>query len=147
MSPPSAGPASDKIVTAVSYDEIGRVEFETDANGTQSKTVYDDLGRVVAVIEGYEDATVTKASPYWTASLGSNPTSTDKDLVTLFGYNGDSETTYVVSVSHDGTSVEYRETVFEYGVTAGAGNEASEVNAYTLVNAMLLPDPFGLAES
>ncbi|MCA9304931.1 MAG: RHS repeat-associated core domain-containing protein [Phycisphaerales bacterium] len=140
-SPPSAGPASDKIVTAVSYDEIGRVEFETDANGTQSKTVYDDLGRVVAVIEGYEDATVTKASPYWTASLGSNPTSTDKDLVTLFGYNGDSETTYVVSVSHDGTSVEYRETVFEYGVTAGAGNEASEVNAYTLVNAMLLPDP------
>jgi len=113
------------LLTELSYEtSTGRVQDIVTPLGsggsatTQvTRSVYDDLGRTIATIENYNNATVTPGTP------GSPPTvvnsggsTTDLDRVTVTQYNGLSQVVKLTAVdpNGDGSSSDNQDTLYLY---------------------------------
>jgi RHS repeat-associated protein len=113
-------PSDTALVTSNTYDAAGRVQDVIDPRGIDSRTLYDNLGRVTATIHDYTTGTPTNTSDYTTA----------------YTYDGDNHVLTVQAVMPAGTPSQT--TQYVYGVTAAAG---SAVNSNDLLAATIYPDP------
>ncbi len=134
---PSAGDAT-KLVTAIEYNTRGLTDTEEDPEQIKTRTLYDDLGRVIAVIENFDDATVA-----WDSGLGRwevsniNDTEPDTDRVTSFVYNGVGDIVRRVAHIPDGTLEEIQETLYTYAALTSAGDK---INSNDLLTKIQYPD-------
>ncbi|MFG0257057.1 MAG: RHS repeat-associated core domain-containing protein [Phycisphaerales bacterium JB043] len=87
-SPPTTS-TSGVLISETQFDDEGRAEIAIAPDGTKTKTIYDDAGRQVAMIQNYDDAVIE-----WSSSLdryevksGMTVTEPDTDIVTSFVYD------------------------------------------------------------
>jgi RHS repeat-associated protein len=118
---PSVPPApSDAVlVTGYAYNALGLVQDVTDPLGIDTRTLYDNLGRVTKTVRDYTGAAE----------------GAENDVATEYGYDGDSNLT---SVQADESGGAYQRTAYVYGVTTASG---SGVNSNDILSAVQHPDP------
>src|SRR5690606_35465583 len=82
---PTPDPLDDYLVTGTRYNSRGLVEDVIDPRENTVRTLYDDLGRPVATIEAYDNATVTwdDSAQRWEAANLDD----DQDRVTTTVYD------------------------------------------------------------
>lgn len=92
------------------------------ASTQTSRTIYDDLGRSIASIENYDNATVTPGSPATVANSGG--ATTDLDRVTVYQYNGLGQVAVLTAVDPDGdgnvSTNDNQDTLYLYEDTVNA---------------------------
>ena len=117
---PSSVPSDSAtlLVTSQTYSNAGLPQTVTDPRGIETKTLYDNLGRVTETIADYTDGT---------------PTSTSNQTI-AYGYDGDNNTTYVEAVL---PSSAIQKTLYVYGVTTSSSN----VNSNDILATVEYPDP------
>jgi len=146
-SPPSASDADKtKLVTEIAYNTRGLQSEVTGADEAVSKTLYDDMGRRIAEIENYDNASVSWDSGLgrWEAS-GLSTSEFDTDRVTSFVYNGSGQITkraahYPVT---GGSGEAAQVTTYAYGVTAGTGSEDSRLASNDMLASVTYPNGAG----
>jgi RHS repeat-associated protein len=118
---PSTAPAASAttLVTGYAYNAAGWVQDTTDPNGIDTRTLYDNLGRVTKTIQDYTDGTVTA----------------ETNATTDYSYDGNNN---VLTVQADEPGGSYQRTAYVYGVTTAGG---SAVNSNDLLAAVQHPDP------
>jgi RHS repeat-associated protein len=118
---PSTAPASSAtvLVSTYAYNSMGLVQDVTDPQGLDTRTLYDNLGRVTKTIQDY---------------TGGTP-GNENDVATEYGYDGNNNVTYVQADQPGGT---YQKTAYLYGVTTASG---SGVNSNDILAAVQHPDP------
>ena len=95
--------SSTVLVTAYDYNAAGWVQDVIDPMGIDTRTYYDALGQTTKMVQNY---------------TGSAETS-DSDVATEYGYDGDGNVTYVKADEPGGA---YQETLYVYGVTTTGGS-------------------------
>jgi YD repeat-containing protein len=118
---PSTAPVSSPtvLVTSYAYNAMGLVQDVTDPMGIDTRTNYDNLGRVTQTIQDYTNGTETAES----------------NISTEYGYDGNDNVTYVQADEPGGS---YQKTAYVYGVTTAAGDG---VNSNDILSAVQHPDP------
>ncbi|MGH9205538.1 MAG: hypothetical protein ACRD1G_03105, partial [Acidimicrobiales bacterium] len=107
------------LVTTDAYGPPGWLQDVTDPRGLDERTIYDNLGRKVKVIENYTG----------------NPETTTSDVATEYTYDGDNHT---ITIQADEPGGAYQRTGYVYGVTTTAGDG---INSNDLLSAVQHPDP------
>lgn len=116
-SPPSATSGTydsdDYIVTETVFNVRGLVDRAIDPMGEVTKYLYDDAGRVIAVIEAYDDAALDSpryASGRWQfVDLDD-----DRDRVTSYVYNGVDQVVWMAAHLPDGAGDKAQVTEYTY---------------------------------
>jgi YD repeat-containing protein len=118
---PSTVPASSAtlLVTNYVYNAAGWVQDTMDPMGIDTRTNYDNLGRVTQTIQNYTNGVETAES----------------NISTDYGYDGNNNTIYVRADEPGGS---YQQTQYVYGVTTASG---SGVNSNDILSAVQHPDP------
>jgi RHS repeat-associated protein len=118
---PSSVPSSSAtlLVTNYAYNSAGWLQDVTDPMGIDTRTNYDNLGRVTQTIQDYTNGTETAES----------------NISTEYGYDGNSNVIYVQADEPGGS---YQKTAYVYGVTTASG---SGVNSNDILSAVQHPDP------
>ena len=111
--------SSTVLVTAYDYNAAGELQDVIDPMGIDTRTYNDALGQTTEVVQNY---------------TGSAETS-DSDVATEYGHDGDGNVTYVKADEPGGA---YQETLYLYGVTTDNG---STINSNDLLAAVEYPDP------
>ncbi len=146
--PDPANPGDRARIESVAFDSLGRAFLRTDPDGSKTRSIYDDAGRTIAVVENYVDGSITSSgltSPDEAAwgfkpVLGSNPGSADEDRFTLFILNDADFLTQRVAVKA-GAAPTYQITKYVYGVATSGATDSSNVNSNDLVKTSV--DPLG----
>ncbi|MBX3408177.1 MAG: RHS repeat-associated core domain-containing protein [Phycisphaeraceae bacterium] len=137
-------PAGDPIMTGVVYNERGMVRDVIDPLGRITRTFYDDLGRRIAVVENYEDASIEWNAeadlPRWRAT-GIDTGEDDRDRVTAFVYDGAGNVTQQIAFMQPDADAPVQVTRYVYG-TSFAGTDAMHtlVPSGDLLSAVHYPD-------
>lgn len=122
-----------QIVWATAYNVRGQAETTTSPEGVVTRTLFDDLGRRIAVIEGYDDASVVwseAVSPHrWVASDLDN----DHDRVTSFVYDDGGHLRYRVAHLPDGAGEKVQITEYVRDTSAVSGSLLSSNEIVTRV--------------
>lgn len=133
--PPAASPPdhttspTTQIVRATAYNARGVADTTTSPEGVITRTLFDDLGRRIAVIEGYDDASVVwseAVSPHrWVASDLDN----DHDRVASFVYDDGGHLRYRVAHLPDGAGekVQFTEYVRDTSAVSGSLLSSNEI--------------------
>jgi RHS repeat-associated protein len=118
---PSTAPASSAtvLVSTYAYNSMGLVQDVTDPQGIDTRTLYDNLGRVTESIQDY---------------TGGTP-GNENDVATEYGYDGNN---HVTSLQADQPGTSHQKTAYVYGVTTAGG---SGVNSNDILSAVQPPDP------
>ncbi len=109
--PGSAPSSSDTVlVSSYSYDNNGRLQEVSDPKGLVTRTVYDDLGRRVYLVENY--ANFDSSNEHYTGDASDK----SKDRVTKYVYNGLSQLTQLVALDEnaDGDTADNQTTKYLY---------------------------------
>lgn len=150
--PSLTGSLTGALVAETSYNTRGLVDIETDPDGTKTRRFYDDLDRVVGVVENYVDGAVQRDSGQvwkWALSLGSGQASTAEDRATITTYNGAGDVEhYVAAYNTTGTSVAYQRTLYIYGAATsaatfpgiGSATLTNDLNSNDLLVNVIYPD-------
>lgn len=157
--PNVSNPDSAARIWRTAYNARGRIDTEISARTMPgsvpivTKKFYDDLDRIVAVVENWKSGTAvtpTTAHPRgYTLALGGSHTAgaTDQDRTTISRYDGLGNTIHL-SAAHDqgdGT-VEYQDTAYIFGVapsgmaTPAGGVDESLVYSNDLLARVIYPD-------
>ncbi|MCI0629301.1 MAG: dockerin type I domain-containing protein [Phycisphaerales bacterium] len=132
-SPPAS---SDKLlVSQTVYNARGLVEQSIDPKGQITKFEYDDLGRRIAVIENYVNATVSWNGSRWAAS----DLNDDADRVTSFIYDGLGNVVKQTAHLPNGTGDSIQTTQYVYGVTKGSSTGQSDIQSNDLLSKVHYP--------
>jgi YD repeat-containing protein len=107
------------LVTQYVYNPAGWLQDTIDPMGIDTRTNYDNLGRVTQTIQDYTNGVETAES----------------NISTEYGYDGDNNVTYVQADEPGGS---YQKTAYVYGVTAAAGDA---VNSNDILSAIQYSDP------
>ncbi len=118
---PNTVPASSStlLVTNNVYNGAGWLQDVIDPMGIDTRTNYDNLGRVTQTIEDYTNGTETAES----------------NISTEYGYDGNDNLLYVQADQPGGS---YQKTAYVYGVTTAAGDG---LNSNDILAAVQHPDP------
>ncbi len=118
---PSTVPASSStlLVTNNVYNGAGWLQDVIDPMGIDTRTNYDNLGRVTQTIADYTNGTETAES----------------NISTEYGYDGNDNLLYVQADQPGGS---YQKTAYVYGVTTAAGDG---LNSNDILAAVQHPDP------
>jgi RHS repeat-associated protein len=118
---PSSVPSSSAtlLVTQYVYNAAGWLQDIIDQMSIDTRTNYDNLGRVTQTIQDYTNGTETAES----------------NISTEYGYDGNNNVTYVQADEPGGS---YQKTAYVYGVTTASG---SGVNSNDILSAIQHPDP------
>lgn len=150
--PPSGGTVPDwntsgwenTIISAVEYHPVrGIPEISVNPLGRKSKIYTDDLERVIASVENYEDATVSWSSGRWVASGLGSGTDESVDRVTSYVIDGANNITHQVAhLPGSGGAEKVQITEYEYGTTVGsASNDLHSLVALgNLISEVHFPD-------
>jgi RHS repeat-associated protein len=123
---PSSPPASSDtvLVTSYSYNDAGHVEDMVSPRDKVTRMEYDDLGRVIRIIDNYVDGT---------------PGSGDDDRKQELVYNKVSKLTHRKTWMTSGSDVQ--DTEYVYGVTKGTAAGDSKIESKNLLKMIKYPDP------
>jgi YD repeat-containing protein len=125
---PAAAPArSDTVlVTTAAYNDRGEAFSNTDPQGVESRTVYDDLGRTTRAIDNYQ-------------ASGSGP---DVNRTTDTAYTPDGQVKTLTAVVGTSGGADNQVTTYVYGTTisGGAGGQDSALATKNLLFEIVYPD-------
>ncbi len=132
------------IVTGAEYNARGLLDSTTEPKAARvTKYLYDDLSRRIAVVENYDDATVSWSSGdgRWTVS-GITDAEPDTDRVTSFVLDGLGNVTKQVAHVPSGTSESVQVTQYLYSTSAASGSAETDslVSAVSLLSEVRYPD-------
>jgi RHS repeat-associated protein len=113
-------PSDTALVTSDTYNAAGWVQDVLDPRNIDTRTLYDNLGRVTETIAAYTG----------------NPETAESDVATEYTYDGDNHVLTVKADEPGGTS--YQETEYVYGVTTATG---SGLNSNDLLAQVQHPNP------
>jgi RHS repeat-associated protein len=118
---PSTAPASSDtvLVTTYAYNGAGWVQDVTDPRGLDTRSYYDNLGRVTKSVQDYTGAAE----------------GAENDVPTEYTYDGSG---HLLTVQADEPGAAYQRTQYVYGVTTAGG---SGVNSNDILAAVRHPDP------
>lgn len=159
-SPPSlATPGSDARIWRTAYNARGLVDSETSPRTLSgavpivTKKFYDDLDRVIAVVENWKSGTtVTPTSSHprgYVLTFGGSHTAgaTDQDRATISRYDGLGNVVHLAAAHDSGSgAVEYQDTVYVYGVVPSGqtppigGSADSLIHSNNLLARVIYPD-------
>ncbi|MBC7834513.1 MAG: hypothetical protein H7Y88_05355, partial [Phycisphaerales bacterium] len=114
---------SDQLISVAAYNERGLADYMLDPALKSTKYFYDDLGRRIAVVENYDDATIAwnGTTLQWDASNvghSSGPLNDSTDRVTSFVYDGSGNVTK--QVAHlPSSGVQVTQYVYDYNAAYG----------------------------
>jgi RHS repeat-associated protein len=137
-------PSGDELVSETIYDNRGRLET-IDPEGAKTKFQYDDMDRRIAVIENYDNGSVswntTPALDRWGAS-GLSTSSLDQDRITSFVYDGASNVTQQVAhiPASGGSGETVQVTRYVYRVPKGTGAADSDLASNDLLYTVHYPN-------
>ncbi len=121
--PDVAPAASDTVlVTTLAYDDAGRIDRQIDPQGIETRSLFDDAGRLLSTIENYTDGDPTTGNA-------------DEDRQTDYTYNLEGQ--IATLTARMPSSADDQTTTYVYGVTTAAG---SELNSHSLLRAIIYPD-------
>ncbi len=135
-SPPDHNTAGAQLVHATSYNERGMVQSTTDPEGAETRTFYDDMNRRVAVIENYDDATVSwdPGDKRWEIT-GLDIAEPDTDRGVTFTYDDSSNLILRIAfLPKSGGGEDIQETEYDYGVLVTSGNNIASNDMLDRVN-------------
>jgi RHS repeat-associated protein len=112
-------PSDTVLVMSYVYNGAGWVQDVTDPKGIDTRTLYDNLGRVTKAIQDYTGAAE----------------GAENDVTTEYTYDGDGHT---LTEQADEPGGAYQRTAYVYGVTTAGG---SGVNSNDILTAVQHPDP------
>ena len=141
--PPSWDTSGDEIVSEMSYNTRGMVDITTDPAGIETKVIYDDMSRQIAVIENFDDAALA-STPWdndrWCFDNFTNADQTNaRDRITSFVYNGNGATVKQVAHLFVDSTEELQETEYVYGVSK-TGTDSSLISNEDLLFKVHYPD-------
>ncbi|MBX3375127.1 MAG: RHS repeat protein [Phycisphaeraceae bacterium] len=132
----------DVIIAATQYDELGRPSMTIDPAGVRTRRLYDDAGRVRALVENYDtgwttvDADVSADTVTWpSGSTGHR----DRNRVTTFQFDAGGRV--IREAAHDpgsGTGSARQVTQYVYGARLSDG---STISSMDLIAEVRHPDP------
>ncbi len=143
---PSTPPATNSLTVMVSetqYDDLGRVRSVIDNVDTETRYLYDALGRRTYVIENYTSSSITIPSG---VNVPSGVTTTSRDAdenrITYYEYNEAGQVTQVTALdpASDGTASSSDDQVTRYVYSGELSASYSPVANNNLLIATIYPD-------
>jgi YD repeat-containing protein len=144
-----------EIVQEISYDIRGLPEVVKQNVGTagspivqQNKVLYDDMDRVIALIENYKNAELDSTTPWDSTNklwnfTGISSSYQDEDRVTSMVYLITEHKLKQVTYAFDsGGSPDNQITTYEFEATKGTGDEDSRIASYDLLTKVVLPPQY-----
>lgn len=146
---------SDALISQIGYDEWGRNDRVFDPEGKETRTIFDDMSRTIATIESRANlySTPTSNEITWDDQGDSDPDNdnwkvtwpgasanlTDRDRVTTFAYDGNSNVVKRTAHLNDGSS-QVTQYVYATSNSAGGGTMDSLLDSANLLSAVHYPN-------
>lgn len=147
---PSYSSLSTAIVSRTHFGDRGLPASAVDPSGKIVKSVYDDLGRPVGVLENWIDGVIERSTDTTNHPWGWKLTDTtnlgaDEDRATITVYNGEDRATNLVAVTYTGSAIAYQNTryVYDVSIPGTPGTYDNKLHTKSLLSQAIYPDSDG----